>query len=99
MEKFKCNYFESENSNTLFDVWINSFPESMHKLDALRFANMVISILNGGENLEIEYIKNSDHKGLNDWMIDNYMTRYQSMKDMYGILFDSGRIEHRSDFV
>ena len=89
--------FQSPEANRKFGIWINNHPASEHDLDYVRFADMVLAILDAGEALELEHIK--QHQILHEDLIDRLMNRYYSMRDMYSILLDCGRINHGPDTV
>lgn len=82
--------FKSEKANHLFNVWANGFPASEHELDYFRFAEMVLMVLDEGESLEYNHIENVN--GIDEDLSYILMNRYHSMKDMYSILSNSGRI-------
>ena len=79
------NFFKTDECNRLYNIWLSNYPESFHQLDLDRFTNMVISLLDNGENLEYSHVRQC--KPLKEeWMVDSYMNRYSSMKDMYNVL-------------
>lgn len=94
----KINYFKSEKANKAFGDWISNYPESFHPIDMKRFAKMVITILDEGEDLEMEYIKEAGGTRLSEWMVNTYMSRYQSMKDMYELLIGESRLLLQVEF-
>ena len=90
-EILRYNYFKSEEANKNFNYWINGDPESFHPLDVQRFTNMVISVLDNGEQLEYFHIEQSKTR-LKDWQITNYMERYNAMRLLYIELDKKSRI-------
>lgn len=86
------DYFKNEECNRLFYNWGSNHPHSFLNTDMDRFTRMVICILDSNENLEVEYVRASAGVLMDERMIDTYISRYQSMKDMYNALNDDKRL-------
>ena len=91
MERVEIKYFESAECNRLFYLWISNYPESFHSVDLDRFTEMVVCVLDNGDSIEYDYLK--QFTKLNERMVDAYMNRYLAMRDMYMALRSRWSVE------
>ena len=88
-------YFNTEEANRLFDIWVKSAPESFVDTDMDCFTRLAICLFDNDELLDIQIIKEAFCNRLTDEIVTIYWSRYSSMRDMYKMLSDDSRLVHR----
>lgn len=83
MSEFKkYNFFRPEEANKNFNFWINNDPEYFRPLDLQMFTDMVISVLDNGEQLEYTHLNQAESR-LTELKKEIYMEKYFAMKAIY----------------
>jgi hypothetical protein len=88
-EKIK-QYFKSETASILFRAWLANSPESFHQCDIERWTEFVLSALENGEAFNLYDIDKLVHFNWEEWIVGDYVSRYDSMKDLYVFMDRNG---------
>lgn len=90
-------HFNNDESNRLFNIWLNNSPTSFHPLDMNRWNQFVLVTLESEEEVSSEIIKKEfkdyNHRDDEEICLDSYMTRYCAMKAIYDLLKSEDKLK------
>lgn len=89
-------YFESDEVNRLYNIWLDNFTENYHTLDMEKWTCFVLSALDNNEVLSHSILekgfKDYSRPNKNEVITDNFKRRFDSMQDLYNLLKEENRL-------
>jgi hypothetical protein len=72
------------------NTWMNNHPESLHPLDTNRFDKLALILLENDDEISHREINDSLKNNNEEWIIDLYLTRFNTLCDMYRLMVNNG---------
>jgi hypothetical protein len=85
--------FKSEETFLKFKYWICGSPESYHPCDMERWCEWLLSVFENNDDINWSVIIKEIPKHMPAFSvddIDNYITKFESMRDFYNLMVENG---------
>lgn len=81
---------KNEKTKKAYYFWQSMYPASLHPLDTNRFDELALILLENNDEISETEIEHALGDNSEEWIIDTYLTRFNTMSDMYKLMIKSG---------